>query len=236
MHERLKNVSAISLDLDDTLWPFAPIVAHAETRLHAWLLENAPRTAAIVATPQSLAQLRNDYEAANPALSGNYRALRLGSIQAALEAAQEDVALVQPAYDAFYAARQEVQFFEDAFPALQWLSARFPLVAVSNGNARLDMTGGHQFFTGAISAADAGIAKPEAAIFHAAADMVSARPEQMLHVGDNFELDVVGARNAGLQAAWLVRQDQGLPPRMEYSDHMTVSCLLTLCAALGRTE
>lgn len=236
MHERLKNVSAISLDLDDTLWPFAPIVARAEVRLHAWLLDNAPRTAAIISTPESLAQLRNDYEAANPALAGNYRALRLGSIHAALEAAQEDVALVQPAYDAFYAARQEVEFFADAFPALEWLSARFPLVAVSNGNARLDMTGGHQFFTGAISAAEAGVAKPEAAIFHAAADMVSVKPEQMLHVGDNFELDVVGARNAGLQAAWLVRQQPDLPPRMEYADHVTVSCLLTLCAALGRPE
>ena len=38
-------VRAITLDLDDTLWPFAPIGARIEQVLHAWLLEHSPRTA-----------------------------------------------------------------------------------------------------------------------------------------------------------------------------------------------
>mgnify|MGYP006193167455 FL=1 len=230
------RIRAISIDLDDTLWPIWPTIERAEAALHAWLAEHAPATAAWGATPEVIRSVRNHIGSTRPDLAHDMSALRRESIRLMLQCAGDDTALAEPAFEVFFAERQRVEFYEDALPALEWLGSRFPLVAVSNGNARLDMTGGHQFFTGAISAADAGIAKPEAAIFHAAADMVSVRPEQMLHVGDNFELDVVGARNAGLQAAWLVRQEQGLPPRMEYADHMTVSCLLTLCAALGRKE
>ena len=34
----------ISLDLDDTLWPVAPVIAAAEAALHEWLQERYPRT------------------------------------------------------------------------------------------------------------------------------------------------------------------------------------------------
>ena len=52
--------------------------------------------------------------------------MRIGSIRLALERANEDVALTDRAYAAFYAARNRVEFYEDALPALTWLSARFP--------------------------------------------------------------------------------------------------------------
>ena len=38
-------VHAITLDLDDTIWPIGPVIGRAETALGAWLRENAPRTA-----------------------------------------------------------------------------------------------------------------------------------------------------------------------------------------------
>ena len=40
-------VRAITLDLDDTLWPFAPIGARIEQVLHDWMLEHSPATAAM---------------------------------------------------------------------------------------------------------------------------------------------------------------------------------------------
>ena len=39
------TVRAVTLDLDDTLWPIAPVIARAEDRLHAWLVREAPATA-----------------------------------------------------------------------------------------------------------------------------------------------------------------------------------------------
>ena len=39
------RIRAITLDLDDTLWPFAPIGARVEHVQHDWLRANCPRTA-----------------------------------------------------------------------------------------------------------------------------------------------------------------------------------------------
>jgi putative hydrolase of the HAD superfamily len=234
---RVDKVSAISFDLDDTLWPFGPSVERAEAALHAWLVEHAPATAAVLPTWQTLTQLRDEYERRSPHLAGDYRALRIGSIRLALERANSDVTLTANAYDVFYAARQQVEFYDDVWPALSWLSARFPLVAVTNGNADLRLTGGAEFFRDTISGRALGIAKPAPDIFHAAAKAVDTHPTRVLHVGDDFHLDIVGALDAGLQTAWLVRESRAQKQRAHKQHdrraHLMIHDLSMLCRALG---
>ena len=41
----MQNLKAITLDLDDTLWPSGPALAEAEAQLHQWLEGNAPAVA-----------------------------------------------------------------------------------------------------------------------------------------------------------------------------------------------
>lgn len=231
----LADIAAISLDLDDTLWPFTPAVLRAEQTLHDWLLAQAPRTSQLLTSPQVLGDLRVQFAADRPDLSHSLRELRLGSIRLALERSGEDAALAEAAYEVFFAARQRVDFFEDAFPALEWLSARFPLVALSNGNASLHVTGGAHFFKAALNPESAGCAKPSAEIFRAAAAAVGCRPAQMLHVGDDADLDVVGAIAAGFQAAWLVRGDDATAARWSrgsQAPHLVVRDLYALCRAI----
>lgn len=233
---RLAKVSAVSFDLDDTLWPFGPSVIRAEALLRAWLIEHAPNTRRVLPTQQALSELREEYERLRPDLAGDFRAMRIGSIQLALARANEDVALTDAAYDVFYAARNRVEFYEDALPALAWLSARFPLIAVTNGNADLRLTGGGEFFRTTLSARAFGFAKPEPEIFHAAADALGVRPAELLHVGDDFHLDIVGALNAGLQAAWVVRDPRPATeptPQQAATPHLTLRDLSMLCRALG---
>jgi putative hydrolase of the HAD superfamily len=233
---RLAKVSALSFDLDDTLWPFGPSVIRAEAMLRAWLIEHAPNTASVLPTQQALSELREEYERLHPDLDGDFRAMRIGSIRLALARANEDVSLTDAAYDVFYAARNRVEFYEDALPALAWLSARFPLIAVTNGNADLRLTGGGEFFRTTLSARAFGFAKPEPEIFHAAADALDVRPAELLHVGDDFHLDIGGALNAGLQAAWVVRdplQEAEHAPQHAATPHLTLRDLSMLCRALG---
>ncbi|RQS30995.1 HAD family hydrolase [Burkholderia sp. Bp8992] len=233
---RLAKVSALSFDLDDTLWPFGPSVIRAEAMLRAWLIEHAPDTASVLPTQQALSELREEYERLRPDLAGDFRAMRLGSIRLALERANEDVSLTDAAYDVFYAARNRVEFYDDALPALAWLSARFPLIAVTNGNADLRLAGGGEFFRTTLSARAFGFAKPEPEIFHAAADALDVRPAELLHVGDDFHLDIVGALNAGLQAAWVVREprpNEEHAPQHAATPHLTLRDLSMLCRALG---
>ncbi len=55
-----------------------------------------------------------------------------------------------------------------------------------------------------------GAEKPDRAIFQRALDECAVPAQSVLHVGDSYVEDVVGARNAGLHAVWLRRDGQGV--------------------------
>jgi putative hydrolase of the HAD superfamily len=52
---------------------------------------------------------------------------------------------------------------------------------------------------------EVGWRKPHRMLFDAALERLGVRADEALFVGDNFELDVVGATQAGLAAAWYTR-------------------------------
>ncbi|MGJ7579343.1 HAD family hydrolase [Variovorax sp. RHLX14] len=230
------RIEAISLDLDDTLWPIWPTIERAEVVLHAWLLREAPRTADLLMKPGMLRELREATARERSDLAHDLSGLRRESIRTALCRSGEDPALAEPAFDAFFAERQRVVMYEDALPALRLLSARYPLIAISNGNADLRQTGVDRWFSSGFSAREFGSGKPHAPIFLAAAASVGVQPSAVLHVGDDAELDVIGARNAGMQAVWLAREGANTVPPVWPIDghpHVTVTTLLALCELLG---
>ncbi|HEX2543461.1 MAG TPA: HAD-IA family hydrolase, partial [Ramlibacter sp.] len=203
----LAKIRAITLDLDDTLWPIWPTIERAEQALHLWLTENAPMAAALFSSPAALREIREYMGASRPDLKHDMSALRRESIRLALYRAGEDPLLAEAAFEVFFAERQRVTLFDDALPALEFLSGRYPLVALSNGNADLQRVGLARFFRAAVSARDFGVGKPDPRIFHAAAGAAEVQPDEVLHIGDDATLDALGALNAGMQAAWLNRGD-----------------------------
>ncbi|HMK85325.1 MAG TPA: HAD family hydrolase, partial [Steroidobacteraceae bacterium] len=62
-----------------------------------------------------------------------------------------------------------------------------------------------------VTAIGAGAAKPDARIFAALADLAGVDAGEILHVGDDPVADVVGARQAGMQSAWLNRDARAWP-------------------------
>lgn len=224
------RIKAISLDLDDTLWPIWPTIERAEKALHDWLVDHAPMTAALFSNPAALRDIRDFMATSRPELKHDLSAVRRESIRLALYRAGEDPLLADAAFDVFFSERQRVQLFDDARPALERLAARFALVAVSNGNADVQRIGLGGFFRVAISAREFGVGKPDPRIFHAAAGAVDLRPEEVLHVGDDATLDALGAMNAGMQAAWVNRSDHLWPH--EQQPHVTITTLTELCELL----
>jgi FMN hydrolase / 5-amino-6-(5-phospho-D-ribitylamino)uracil phosphatase len=221
------RIKAVSLDLDDTLWPIWPTIEKAERVLHQWMVEYAPMAAALFSSPSALHEIRNYMAASRPDLKNDLSAVRRESIRLALYRAGENPLLAEQAFEVFFAERQRVTLFDDVRPALQFLAARFPLVSVSNGNADLQRVGLDTYFRANISAREFGVGKPDARIFHAAAGAVETAPGHVLHVGDDATLDALGAVNAGMQAAWVNRSDHLWPHEME--PHVTLTNLTELC-------
>ena len=228
------RVRAITLDLDDTLWPIWPTIARAEGVLQSWLEQRAPATAALCAAPGTLRELRNQVHLTRPDLVHDMSGLRRESIRMLLQRAGEDPALAEAAFEVFFAERHRVDLFDDALPALAWLSSRYPVVAVSNGNADVHRVGIGAHFRASFSAHAFGAAKPDVRIFHAAAQAAGATAAEVLHIGDDPHLDGVGALGAGMQLAWVNRTAQtwGHAPLMP---HITVTDLTALCCALARS-
>lgn len=229
----ISKIKAISLDLDDTLWPIWPVIERAEKALLDWLCQHAPMTAAMFASPTALREIR-EYMAdvmlkKRPEIRHDLSAIRRESIRLALYRAGEDPLLAEPAYDAFFAERNRVVLYDDALPALQTLSQRFPLVALSNGNAQLNLVGLDSYFQASISAKEFGASKPDPRIFAAAASAVGVQAHEVLHIGDDAALDALGALNAGMQAVWLNRGEK-LWPYEDKTPTLEVYSLADVCA------
>jgi putative hydrolase of the HAD superfamily len=225
------KIRAISLDLDDTLWPVWPTIARAEIQMQDFLRPQAPTTAALMADPQARAQLRDAVVSAQPGSAHDMSVLRLRMIELALQRCGESAALAAQAFAVFYSARQQVDLYADCADALARLAARFPLLALTNGNADVNLVGIGHLFVGSVGAHTVGLPKPHKAIFDAAANALDCRHEEVLHVGDDALLDVVAALDAGMQTVWVNRQ--GASWQHERTPHLSVSSLDVLCHALG---
>ena len=202
----LTQVTALTLDLDDTLWPVNPPLLAAEQTLAEWLRRHAPATATGLGSGGMLA-LRAKVAAERPDWAHDLTAIRLETIRRALRLHGDDPSLAETAFEVFFEARHRVALYEDVKPALERLAGRYRLIAVSNGNAEVVRVGLGQYFAGSVSARLHGVAKPAASIFHAACAAAQAAPHRVLHLGDDPALDIDGALAAGLQAGWICRPD-----------------------------
>jgi FMN phosphatase YigB (HAD superfamily) len=109
----------------------------------------------------------------------------------------------------FFRARNEVVLYDDVRPTLERLVHTHRLFAISNGNADLAAIGLADYFEASLSAREAGMLKPDPRIFDILLQRSGLRAAEVVHVGDDPEADVEGARGAGVQPVWLNRD--GLP-------------------------
>jgi len=228
------RIKAVLLDLDDTLWPVAPVISHAEHCLQQWIAEHVPE----VAREHDVASMRarrQILQASDPRFQYDLWALRhtlLTQIFAeyGVHADQADRAMA-----VFAHARNQVNLYDDVEPALTQLAQRVRLGTVSNGFADLAVIGLADFFSVSIAAHRFGAAKPAPQIFHAACAALDMAPAEVLYVGDDLLLDVQGAQQAGLQAAWMNRHDSAakndvrfahIRPQLELKNlHELLSCV-----------
>jgi putative hydrolase of the HAD superfamily len=107
-------------------------------------------------------------------------------------------------------ARMDLVPFDDVKPALDVLKKR-GLVLGLISNIEQDMTGtldrlGLRSWLGVVvTSQDAGANKPNPEIFQYALQQAGVLPAEAIYVGDQYQVDVLGARGAGMKAILLDR-------------------------------
>lgn len=198
------DIRAISLDLDDTLWPIQPVIDRVEQQVDAWLRTHCPEVAA--AWPiEAMRNLRDEVARQHPEFSHDFGIQRRLTLQRAFASFSLGEDWVDRTYEVYVRVRNEVECYADTSAALEAMAARLPLVSISNGTADLGRIGLHEHFRFSICAGQMGVAKPDPGIFLHACERLGLRPHQVLHVGDDPVADVMGACEAGMRTAWLNR-------------------------------
>jgi putative hydrolase of the HAD superfamily len=230
----VNDIRTITLDLDDTLWEITPVIRRAETRLREWLAERYPRIVDMH-QPEDIVELRAQVVAEFEEQSHDLTFIRRQVLARMGVAAGYGDDFVDEAFAVFDRERNTLELFPEVRPALESLASRYTLVAVTNGNARLERIGIDHLFHAVVSARSAGAAKPARPIFDAAVSVGGAAAHETLHVGDHPEFDVHGARAAGLRTAWLNRNGHEWPATLEPPEQ-TVSNLRELDELLAASQ
>jgi len=208
----------VTFDLDDTLWNPADALVRAERVCYDWITERCPGIADLYSR-EAMVQYRKDLGLCYPQLAQQVSKLREETLRrAAMQAGlnRDDAAeLAQQAFEVFYRERSNLELFEATLPLLQGLKARLPVIAVTNGNADLELIGVDHLFDACITADDVGIAKPAPDMFHAALQHAGVEPHECLHIGDHPHNDVHAARVLGIHTVWTPLYQQSWPEELE---------------------
>jgi putative hydrolase of the HAD superfamily len=203
----------LSFDLDDTLWPIAPVLEAAEDALWSWLQAQHPQIMRRH-NAASVREIRAQVALEHPDRSHDMTFLRHRALMLMFGTDADAKRHADAAFEIFYTERNRVTLYDDARAALVRLRRRYRLYALSNGNADLQRCGIADLFEGHVTAIAAGAAKPDPRIFQHLLKTAGVEAGQVLHIGDDPHADVVGAMSAGLHSVWLNRHSRPWPSEL----------------------
>ena len=208
------RVQCVTFDLDDCLWDSVLVMTAAEERRHALLAAEFPR---IVAKWPSWRDFRGTVMAAvaqdSPEIAHSPSDVQKAALaKVAASCGYDEALVVEKAFAAFAAARRDATLFPGALQLLRSLRERGVVVGtITNGNAEARLVPGlGELVDFAVTAEQAGAAKPSPAIFEmalhearaAAPPGAAITPGTMVHVGDDHGKDVLGAQGFGCRSIW----------------------------------
>ena len=108
--------------------------------------------------------------------------------------------------------KNHTTLFSEAKAVLEALRTRYDIALITNTQGQ-KATGAHRislypelenFFKAIIVAGEGGIpTKPDPKPFHQCLDKLGILPAEAVYIGDDWRIDICGARDAGLHAIWL---------------------------------
>ena len=104
------------------------------------------------------------------------------------------------------------RLFPYTYEVLDYLKEKYTLHIITNGfketqHIKLSTSGLSKYFKEVIESDVCGFKKPDKRIFDHALELGHAKKEESLMIGDDFEADVLGARNAGIDQVFVNRNN-----------------------------
>lgn len=210
----LSQITAISFDVDGTLWDFETFTRQALRETLEELAQFDPEAAAKLNVDMMI-DIRDQ---AHEEMWGNVNdldAIRQESMRRALREVGRPNNELGSHLTRFYFRRrnQARTLFSDVRPTLEQLAPHYSLGLLSNGNSRARVLGIEDLISFEVFSQDHdAMDKPDPRIFQITTHEAGCEPCQLLHVGDSLETDAWGALNAGVVPAWLDRDGSGPAP------------------------
>lgn len=230
LFKALTPVNVLSFDLDDTLYDNKPVIDAAEQAMLSALAQQAPASKAT--DSKFWWQQRLKLASIEPEIRHDIGRWRLLGIEAGLLELglprSEARRVAEYGYAAFLDARTRITVSSNVTLLLSALAKQYRLIAITNGNACIHKMGVGELFEFSLQAGPDGRMKPYADLFITAAERLQVAPWQILHIGDSHRADVMGALNAGCQAAWLDHYQSAITvlPHIRLTNVQQLSALL----------
>ena len=197
------HIKHIFFDLDHTLWDFEA---------------NSKKTFSYIFKKNGLEIEFNDFIEVYQPINHRYwklfredkvskAQLRYGRLREAFQAIDfksddELIHLLSEEYITYLANHNAL--FENAIPVLEYLQPKYNMHIITNGfeevqHRKLKNANLLPFFDKIITSEKVGVKKPNPRIFEYALDITGAVKGESVMIGDNFEADILGAKNMGMQ-------------------------------------
>lgn len=236
VYKPMREIRAITFDLDDTFYANWPYIVEAEKYLRQHISKHYQQAAHY--TSSDWFAFKQQALEEDPELQHDMGALRSTTLSKAFAKCgmsnKQLTTAVSDCFDTFYYKRSDFTVDADIHEALATLAAKLPLVAITNGNVNLEQIGIAQYFSHMLHASKKRRMKPYTDMFDEAASLLALSPKHILHVGDNLEKDVWGATRAGFNSAWFA-YDQKMDlnaqtvltlPHVQLNSIMSINTLL----------
>jgi len=216
MHSRFIKTPAILFNVDGTLWDFKGAMRSALGESLKALNKHDPLAGGKL-NVEKMTEAREDIYQQMRGHITDLNTLREGSISRVLQdASRPNPTLASLLARVYFSHKEKIRaLFTDVLFTLKQLAPYYRLGLLSNGNshaAALGITDLIEFEV--FSQNHGGIENPDPRIFEITAMKTGCPIGQLLHVGDLFEIDLLGTLDSGAQSAWLNRNsgEQGPSP------------------------
>jgi len=227
MNNRNK-ILAISFDVDDTLWNFSDS-SNAALSKTINVLNNNHTESSIKLNVEELQEIRDEAEICLEGIINDLDEIRKESFKIIL--ARNGISndtLLSKLYETYNSTKKNLtKPYRDVIPSIKFLKSHFKIGIISNGNCYPKDLGVENLVDFSIySQKLSGIKKPNPMIFQIASEKINCSPSQILHIGDSYENDYLGAINSGFQSILIDRKN--LFPKLKYSNINLINSLFEI--------